>query len=121
MQAYGIIDDKCGNQRNGIPVHPARFPAAIPEYFIRMLTDTRELVFTHFRRSCVTGEVCERLERRWICSELVEDYRKGALAKFDRPESGANPIRKRRIVSSSSPRPARYSRARAPSGLRRHS
>ena len=51
MQAYGIIDDNVAIKENGIPVHPARFPAAIPEYFIRMLTDTGDLVFDPFAGS----------------------------------------------------------------------
>jgi DNA modification methylase len=62
--------------------HPARFPAALPEFFIRMLTDKGDLVVDPFGGSCVTGEVAERLKRKWICSELVEDYVKGALGRF---------------------------------------
>src|SRR5579862_2653147 len=38
-----------------------------------------------------------------------------------KPESGEYPMRKRAIISSSRPRPARYWRAWAPSGRRRHS
>jgi site-specific DNA-methyltransferase (cytosine-N4-specific) len=69
------------------PQHPARFPAELPEYFIRMLTDPGDMVFDPFAGSCVTGEVAERLMRRWICCELVEDYLKGALARFRRSET----------------------------------
>jgi len=64
--------------------HPARYPAALPELFVRMLTDKGDLVVDPFAGSCVTGEVCERLARRWVCSELVEDYVKGALGRFVR-------------------------------------
>jgi DNA modification methylase len=67
--------------------HPARFPAAVPEYFIRMLTNPNDLVVDPFAGSCVTGEVCERLERRWVCVELVEEYLKGALGRFKKPRS----------------------------------
>jgi len=67
--------------------HPARFPAALPEYFIRMLTDVGDLVFDPFAGSCVTGEVAERLKRRWLCCELVEDYLKGALSRFEASET----------------------------------
>lgn len=76
-------------KENGIVMHPARFPAGIPEYFVRMLTDTGDVVFDPFGGSCVTGEVCERLRREWICCDLVEDYLKGALARFhdDTPET----------------------------------
>lgn len=69
----------------GIKVHPARFPAALPEYFIRMLTDAGDSVFDPFGGSCITGEVAERLGRKWVCSELVEEYLVGAQVRFERP------------------------------------
>ncbi len=67
----------------GIKPHPARYPADLPEYFIRMLTDIGDVVVDPFAGSCITGEVCERLERHWLCAELVEDYLKGARGRFD--------------------------------------
>ena len=70
-------------KENGIKPHPARYPADLPEYFIRMLTDRGDLVFDPFAGSCVTGEVAERLKRKWICCELIEDYLKGSLFRFD--------------------------------------
>jgi len=74
-------------KEKGIEPHPARFPAAIPEYFVRMLTDPKDLVVDPFAGSCVTGEVCERLDRKWVCVELIEDYLKGAMARFTKPKS----------------------------------
>ena len=62
--------------------HPARYPAELPEYFIRMLTDRGDLVVDPFGGSCVTGEVSERLGRKWMCAELVEDYLEGAVGRF---------------------------------------
>ena len=73
-------------KENGIKPHPARYPADLPEYFIRMLTDQDDLVFDPFAGSCVTGEVAEKLKRRWICCELIEEYLKGALYRF-KPET----------------------------------
>ena len=67
----------------GIAPHPARFPAELPEYFIRMLTDAGDLIVDPFAGSCVTGEVADRLERRWVCSEIVEEYLEGALGRFE--------------------------------------
>ena len=61
---------------------PQGFPAGIPEYFIRMLTDKDDLVVDPFAGSCVTGEVAEALGRRWVCCELSEEYLKGARARF---------------------------------------
>lgn len=69
-------------KEKGIKVHPARFPAALPEYFIRMLTDPENVVLDPFGGSCVTGEVAERLGRKWICVELVEAYLHGAKGRF---------------------------------------
>jgi site-specific DNA-methyltransferase (cytosine-N4-specific) len=71
-------------QEQGLPVHPARYPADLPEYFIRMLSDPGDLVVDPFAGSCVTGEVAERLERRWLCVELIEEYLKGAIGRFTR-------------------------------------
>lgn len=76
-------------QAKGIKSHPARFPAALPEYFIRMLTDKGDMVFDPFGGSCVTGEVAERLKRKWVCSELSQDYLTGALGRFQQ-ENGTD-------------------------------
>ena len=75
-------------QEKGIKPHPARYPAELPEYFIRMLTDEDDVVVDPFAGSCVTGEVSERLGRRWICAELVEEYLAGALGRFQKSASG---------------------------------
>ncbi len=79
-ESNGTYQDYC--RANNLPVHPARFPARLPEYFIRMLTDEGDLVVDPFAGSCITGEVAESLKRKWICCELNEDYLKGALSRF---------------------------------------
>lgn len=66
----------------GINIHPARFPALLPEYFIRMLTDPGDLVVDPFAGSCVTGMVAESLRRRWACIELSSEYIRGGIARF---------------------------------------
>lgn len=71
---------------NNLTPHPARFPAELPEFFIRMLTDPDDLVIDPFAGSCVSGEVAERLSRRWICCEIIEEYIKGAIGRFVRPK-----------------------------------
>jgi len=67
----------------GIEPHPARFPAELPEFFMRMLTDPGDVVVDPFAGSCVTGEVAQRLKRRWMCVELLEEYLRGGVARFD--------------------------------------
>ena len=69
---------------NDIRAHPARFPAALPEYFLRLATDKEDLVLDPFGGSCVTGEVAERLGRRWICVEVEEEYLRGASGRFEK-------------------------------------
>lgn len=67
----------------GIKPHPARYPASLPEFFIQMLTDPGDLVVDPFAGSNVTGEVCEKLGRRWIATDVVEDYLEGSKFRFD--------------------------------------
>lgn len=69
---------------HNIKPHPARFPAGLPEFFIRMLTNKRDLVIDPFAGSCVTGEVSERLKRRWFCIDSVEEYLEGAIGRFQK-------------------------------------
>lgn len=76
-------------QSKGIKSHPARFPSALPEYFIRMLTDKGDMVYDPFGGSCVTGEVAERLKRKWVCSEMMEEYLNGALGRFQQENESA--------------------------------
>ena len=66
----------------GIKPHPARFPVDLPEFFIRMLSDRGDFVLDPFGGSCVTGEAAEKLERRWTCVELVEEYIEGGKFRF---------------------------------------
>ena len=80
-------------EEKGFKPHPARYPAGLPEYFVRMLTEPGDLVVDPFAGSCVTGEVCERTGRRWTCIELLRDYCEAALGRFvRRPEETAGPI-----------------------------
>ncbi len=68
---------------HGIKPHPARYPAGLPEYFIRMLTEKGDLVVDPFAGSCVTGEVAEKLNRNWICVDTVEEYLEAAQGRFN--------------------------------------
>ena len=66
----------------GLNEHPARFPADLPAFFVRMLTDQGDLVLDPFGGSCVTGAVAEQLSRKWVCCELDDDYTEGAKGRF---------------------------------------
>ena len=84
-ESSGKYQDYC--RKNGLDIHPARFPAQLPEYFIRMLTNRGDMVLDPFAGSCVTGMVAERLERKWVCVELSKSYLEGAIARFDNSQS----------------------------------
>lgn len=66
----------------GIKVHPARFPGALPDFFIRLLSDEGDLVLDPFAGSNTTGAVSEKLRRRWLAFEKVEEYLEGSQFRF---------------------------------------
>ncbi len=74
----------------GLPVHPARFVPAVPEFFIRFLTEPGQLVLDPFAGSNVTGAVAERLGRPWLSVEINGDYVAGSQLRFD-TEAGRVP------------------------------
>lgn len=67
---------------NGIRPHPARMPEDLPEFFIRFLTEPRDLVIDLFAGSNTTGSVAERLNRRWLAVEPRLDYISGSVGRF---------------------------------------
>ncbi len=88
-------------EQKGFKPHPARYPAELPEYFIRMLTEPDDLVVDPFAGSCVTGEVCERMKRHWICIELLKEYCEASLGRFIRdPLEAAKPAAKPEDISN---------------------
>lgn len=58
----------------GVKGHPARFPAALPEFFIKFLTDEGDLVVDIFGGSNTTGHTAEKLRRKWQSFEIVQEY-----------------------------------------------
>jgi hypothetical protein len=58
----------------GGKTHPARFPAKLPEFFIRMLTEPNDLVVDIFGGSNTTGQVAEAEGRRWMSFEMEPEY-----------------------------------------------
>jgi len=77
-------------KKNDVKPHPARFPAKLPEFFIKFLTNKGDVVFDPFAGSNVTGEVAERLERKWLAFETVKEYLIGSKFRFDLEQSILN-------------------------------
>ncbi|MCX7801384.1 DNA-methyltransferase [Meiothermus ruber] len=66
----------------GLKPHPARFPAQLPEFFIRLLTKPNDLVLDIFAGSNTTGFVAEGLGRRWIAFELDAHFTATSALRF---------------------------------------
>jgi DNA modification methylase len=81
----------------GLKPHPARFPIALPDFFIRFLTNTGDVVLDPFCGSNVTGEAAERLGRRWFGFELSEPYLKASRFRFDSPSTRSR-VPKRKVL-----------------------
>ncbi len=71
----------------GLKIHPARFPAAMPDFFVKLLTDEGDLVVDPFGGSNTTGMVAEGLARRWIAVDEVEEYLEASKFRFAEVES----------------------------------
>lgn len=84
-------------RRRGMKPHPARFPVALPDFFIRFLTRPGELVLDPFAGSNVTGEAAERLGRKWIGIELNEEYVAGSALRFEKPPRDVEKPRRRAV------------------------
>jgi DNA modification methylase len=77
----------------GLKMHPARFPPALPEFFIKLLTDEGDTVVDPFAGSNTTGVVAEGLRRRWVAMERVSEYLEASKVRFERsfaPETKRN-------------------------------
>jgi len=72
---------KC--KENGIKIHPARFPAALPEFFIKLLTEETDVIVDPFAGSNTTGAVAETLNRRWVAVESLQEYLEASKFRFD--------------------------------------
>jgi len=78
---------KACKERN-LKVHPARFPAALPEFFVKLATLPGDIVVDPFSGSNMTGYVAEQLKRRWVAVEMDQEYVKASAVRFDeKPES----------------------------------
>ncbi|MDR1162326.1 MAG: site-specific DNA-methyltransferase [Candidatus Accumulibacter sp.] len=66
----------------GVKGHPARFPAKLPEFFIRLLTDPDDLVVDIFGGSNTTGQVAETEGRYWMVFEAHPEYVGASAFRF---------------------------------------
>ena len=69
-------------KEHGQKIHPARFPAALPEFYLKLLTEPGDVVLDPFAGSNTTGAVAESLGLRWIAIEKVEPYLDASRYRF---------------------------------------
>src|SRR6185437_314221 len=62
--------------------HPARFPAALPKFFIQFLTSPGDCVVDIFSGSNTTGFVAEHLGRQWLSIEVDREYAELSAVRF---------------------------------------
>lgn len=85
---------QCGNNESnsayiknskiaGNKIHPARFPAELPRFFIEFLTNPGDLVLDPFAGSNTTGYVADGLKRQWMGVELRSDYAEESRLRFE--------------------------------------
>ncbi len=72
---------KC--KESGIKIHPARFPAVLPEFFLKLLTNEDDIVLDPFAGSNTTGMVAETLGRRWMAVEMSAEYLNASRFRFE--------------------------------------
>lgn len=88
-ESNGFYDTSC--KLVGVERHPARFPAGLPEFFIKFLTNPGDVVLDIFGGSNVTGQAAEGLGRRWLSFEMDPAYVAASafrfMAKDTRPEA----------------------------------
>ena len=77
----------------GINGHPARFPAKLPEFFIRMLSEPNDLVVDIFSGSNTTGQVAEQEGRRWMAFEALPEYVAASSFRFIDKDTPVDVIR----------------------------
>ena len=65
-----------------VGVHPARFPSALPEFFIKLLTDENDLVLDIFAGSNTTGWTAQTLNRKWLSFEMEQQYLSASAFRF---------------------------------------
>ncbi len=72
-----------GSKQLGNKVHPARFPAELPRFFIEFLTNPGDSVLDPFAGSNTTGYVAECLKRKWTGVEIRSDYAMESKLRFE--------------------------------------
>jgi len=69
-------------RENDLPLHPARMPIGLADFFIKFLTDPGDLVLDPFGGSNTTGQAAEERNRKWISVERMDQYVAASRGRF---------------------------------------
>lgn len=72
-------------REKGITPHPARMSGGLVNFFIQFLTDKGDLILDPFSGSNTSGFCAEKLNRKWVSFEIMEDYIEQACIRFSDP------------------------------------
>lgn len=79
-----VYQRKC--RQANIPIHPARFPYDLPQFFVNLLTDSEDdIIVDIFAGSNVTGAVAEASRRPWLAFEMRQDFLEASKYRFALP------------------------------------
>lgn len=62
--------------------HPARFPLALPTFFVNLLSKPGQMVVDPFGGTGTTGLAAERLARRWLVTEVDPNYAAAVVSRL---------------------------------------
>jgi len=74
-------------REHGLPLHPARMPNKLVEFFMDFLTDPGDMVLDPFAGSNTTGVVADYMKRRWIGIEAKPEYIEASEFRFTIPRT----------------------------------
>lgn len=77
-------------RENGITKHPATMHPGLIAFFLNFLTDEGDLILDPFAGSNTTGYVAEKLKRKWIGIEILEEYANQSAIRFQEPALNSN-------------------------------
>lgn len=70
-------------EAHGLPVHGARMPLSLADFFVRWLSRPGGLVVDPFAGTLTTGEAAQINGRRWLCFEMMLEYIKQGFVRFE--------------------------------------
>lgn len=76
----------------GTKSHPARFPSKLPEFFIKFLTEPKDVVVDIFSGSNTTGFVAELEGRHWYSFDMEIEYVAASAFRFLNKNIGTNEV-----------------------------